>query len=88
MLHAPGCALLETSTNQGKEVLTKFYSMFAEFFMEPDRVHACQSVATPQQREECNHQPSSSVVTDTDDSNSDEKESAMPLLIYPEDSNY
>ena len=32
ILHAPGCALPETSINQGQEVLTKFYSMFVDFF--------------------------------------------------------
>ena len=50
ILHAPGCALPEMSINQVQEILTKLYSMFAEFFKVSDRVHAYPSVATPQQR--------------------------------------
>ena len=61
--------------------------MFAEFFKESDRVHACPSVSTPQQREECTHQPRGAVATDTEDSNSDDKYIVMPPLIYPEESN-
>ena len=48
ILHAPGCALPETSINQGQDGLTKFYIMFAEFFKESDRVHACPEDATMQ----------------------------------------
>ena len=40
IIHAPGCVLTEMSINQGKEVLTKFYIMFADFFKESYRVHA------------------------------------------------
>ena len=47
-LNALGCALAETSINKGQEVITKFYSMFAEFFKKSDRVHACPALATPQ----------------------------------------
>ena len=48
ILHAPGYALPETSINQGQEGLTKFYSMFAEFFKESDMVHTSPSVVTTQ----------------------------------------
>ena len=50
IFHAPECALPETSINQGQEGLTKFYSIFAIFFREWERIHTCQAVATPQQR--------------------------------------
>ena len=40
MLRASGSALPETFINKGQEGLTKFYSMFAEFFKELARVHA------------------------------------------------
>ena len=50
ILHAPGCALPETFINQGQEGLTKFYSIFAEFFREWERIHTCQAVANTQQR--------------------------------------
>ena len=59
--------------------------MFTDFFKESDRVHACPSFATPHQREEWNHQPCGAMVTNTEDSNSDDEDSLMPLLIYPED---
>ena len=51
ILHAPGCALPEMTINQGQEGLTKFYSMFAEFFNLLGRVHTCPEVTMPQQRE-------------------------------------
>ena len=34
ILHALGCDIPETSTNQGQEGLTKFFTMVAEFFKE------------------------------------------------------
>ena len=68
ILHTPGCALQETPIYQGQDVLTKFYSMFAELFKESDRVHACPAFDTPQQREERTHQPRGAVVIDTEDS--------------------
>ena len=46
ILHDPGCALPETSINQGQEGLTKFYSTFEEIFKESDKVHACPAVTT------------------------------------------
>ena len=55
ILQAPGCSLPEKSMNQGQERLTKFYSMFAEFFNKLDQVHAFPAVATPQQREWWTH---------------------------------
>ena len=64
ILHAPGCDLPETSINQGQYLLTKFHSMFLEFFKEPDRIHACVVVATPQQRERWTRQPPGTLVTD------------------------
>ena len=51
ILHAPGCALPETSINQGREVITKLHSMFAEFFKESDRAYSLPAVATPHHRE-------------------------------------
>ena len=84
ILIAPGYALLEMSINQGQEGLTKFYSMFAEFFKKSDRVHAFPAVATTQQREWWTHHPCGAVVTDTKESDSDEEDSVMPPLIYPE----
>ena len=32
IFHSPGCAIPETSINQGQKDLTKFYSMLTEFF--------------------------------------------------------
>ena len=75
------------SINQGQEGLTKFYSMFAEIFKESDRVHTCPEVATTQQGEEWTHHTHGAVVTYTEEINSDDKDSMMPLLIYPEESN-
>ena len=40
-----------------------------------------------QHREEWTLQPHGAVVTDMEVSNSDNEESVMPLLIYPEESN-
>ena len=62
--------------------------MFAEFFKESDRAHTCPAVAMSYQREEWTRQTRCAVFTDTKYSNWDNKESVMPLLIYPEDSNY
>ena len=44
--------LPETSINQDKEGLTKFYRMFVEFFKEWDKVHAFLSVAMTQHKGE------------------------------------
>ena len=55
--------------------------MFAEFFKELDMVHICPAIATLQQREEWNHHPRGSVVTDTDYRNSDNRYSVMHMLI-------
>ena len=46
VLHALGYALPETPINKGQDVPTKFHSMFADFFKEPGRMHACATVAT------------------------------------------
>ena len=46
--------------------LTKFYSMFTNFFKELERFHTCPSVATPQHGEKWNHQPCGNVVTYTE----------------------
>ena len=64
-LHDPGYYLPETPINQGQDSLTKFQSMFAEFFKEPDRIHVCFAVATSQQWERWTHQHPGTVVTDT-----------------------
>ena len=69
ILRAPGCALPETSINEGKEGLTKFCSMFAEKFKELDWVHTCPAVTNPQKREAWTHQPHGAVDTDTEDRN-------------------
>ena len=66
--------------------MTKFYSMFVEFFKELDRVHACSAVATTHQRGEWTHHPRGAMVIDMDYSNSDDEDIFMPPLIYPEDS--
>ena len=58
-----------------------------EYFKESNKVHACPAVATTQQREEWTHHTRDTVVTDTEDSDSDEEDSMMSLLIYPEYSN-
>ena len=87
ILHASGCALPKTSINQGQEGLTKFYIMFTEFFKELDRFHVCPAVATPHQWEECTNQPRGAVSTYMEDINSDDKDSVMLPLIYPEESN-
>ena len=60
--------------------------MLVEFFKESDKVHACLEVANIQQREEWNHHPRGTMVTDTEDSDLDDKDSATPSLIYPEES--
>ena len=62
--------------------------MFAEFFKESNRVYACPSVAAPQQREEWDYQPRGYVFIETEKSDSDDKDSVMPSLIYPEESDY
>ena len=56
-------------------------------FKESDRVHTWPVVATTQQREEWNHYPRGGVVIDTEDSDSDNKDSVTSPLIHPEDSN-
>ena len=84
--HASICALTETSINQGQEGLTKFYSMFVENFKESYRVHTCPEVATTHKREEWIHHPCGAVVTETEDSNLDYKDSVIPPLIYLEES--
>ena len=66
--------------------MTKFYSMFAEFFKESDRAHACPAVATTQQREEWTHHPCGTLVAYMEDSDSYYKDSVIPPLIYPEES--
>ena len=72
ILNDPGSALSETSINQGQERLTKFYIMFAKQIKESDRVHAYP---------ECPTSPRGAVVTDTENSNSHEKDIVMPPLI-------
>ena len=62
-LHSPGCARPETNINQCQDGLTKFHSMFAEIFKDPDMIHACGAVATPQQSEIWTHQTHITVVT-------------------------
>ena len=63
--------------------MTKFYSIFTEFFKESDRVHACTAVDKPQKREDWTHQHRGDVVTDMEDSDSDNKDNVMHPLIYP-----
>ena len=86
ILHAPVCALLDTPINQGQYGLAKFRSIFAEFFKDPYKIHAWVAVATPQQREIWTHQPPVTVVTETEDIISYEKDSVMHTLIHLEDS--
>ena len=40
----------------------------------------------PHQREEWTHQPCGAVVTDMEESDSEDKDRGMNLIIYPEDS--
>ena len=56
-------------------------------FKELDRFHVCPAVATPHQWEECTNQPRGAVSTYMEDINSDDKDSVMLPLIYPEESN-
>ena len=84
ILHDTEFNLPETSINQGQEVLTNFYNIFAEFFNELDSVHTCPAVDTPHQMEECTNQPHGVMVTDTEDSNSNNEDSVIPPLIYPD----
>ena len=86
ILHAPGCALPETSIKQGHNCLTKFYSTFTDFFKESERVHALTSVDNTHQREEWTHHPRGAVATETEDRNSDDEGIVMTPLIYLEDS--
>ena len=81
ILHDPRCALPETSINQGQEVLTNFYNIFAEFFNELDRFHACPEVAAPHHRGDWTHQPRGAVVTDMEDRYSEDEDSVMTPLI-------
>ena len=60
--------------------------MLVEFFKELDRFHSFLAVSTPQQREEWTQQIRGAVVIDTDDRNSEDKDSVMPTLIYLENS--
>ena len=85
ILHALGCDIPETFTNEGQEGITEFYRMFAENFKESNRVHACPAVATPYQREEWTHQTHGAVVKDTEDINLDDEDSLMPTLMYLEE---
>ena len=62
--------------------------MFAENFKESERVHACPSIATLQQSKEWTNQLRGAVVTDTEDSDSDDEDTLMTSSIYTEDSNY
>ena len=66
-LLAPGCNLPYISINKDQEVLSKFYRMLEEILKELDRVHACPTVTTAHQREECTYQPCEVVVTETED---------------------
>ena len=84
ILHAPGCALPETPINQGQGGLTKFHSMFAEIFRVPYRIHACVAVATPHQRDRWTHHTPGTVVTDREESESNNKDSVMYSLIHLE----
>ena len=84
ILHAPRCALPETSINHGQEGLTKFYSIFAKF-QGVRKGARLQVVATTHQMEEWTHQPRGAVVTDKEKIDSDEEDSMMYPLIYPED---
>ena len=90
ILHDPGFTLSEISMNQGQEGLTKFfrifYSMFSKISKESDRVHARPAVFTTQQMEDWAHHPLGDVVTEMEERNSDKKDSMMPSLIHPEDS--
>ena len=86
ILNAPGFAFPEKSINQGQEVLTKFCSMFVEIFKESEHIHAWSVVATPKNRKECNQQPHHDVVTHMEESNSENKCTMIPLIIYPGDS--
>ena len=85
--HAPGCTLQLTPINQGQYGLSKFHRMLTGFFKDPDRIHACAEVATPQQKEIWKHQPTGAVVSYTEDSKSEETDIFMHPLIHLEESN-
>ena len=54
-------------------------------FKESDRIHACPTVATSQQREERTNQPYGAFAIDTEYSDWEYKYSVTTPLIYPED---
>ena len=56
--------------------------MFVEFFKKPDRIHACASVATLQQRERWTRHPPGVVFTYPEDIDSDDQDSFMQPLIH------
>ena len=60
--------------------------MFVEIFKESEHIHAWSVVATPKNRKECNQRPHHDVVTHMEESNSENKYTMIPLIIYPEDS--
>ena len=66
ILHSPGFAILDNPINQFQDCLTKFHSIFVKIFKEPDRIHACATVDTPQQRERQTPLPPGYMVTDTE----------------------
>ena len=60
--------------------------MFAGFFKDPYRIHACAAVVTQHQKEIYTRQLPITVVIDTKDSDSNDEDSVMNPLIHLEDS--
>ena len=84
--YSPRCALPDTSIYQGYGGLNKFCSMFVDIFKKLDKIISSPEVATLHQREEFNHWPHHTVVTDIEDINLDDEDRIISPLIYPEES--
>ena len=60
--------------------------MFVKFSKESDQINTCPAATTLNHREEWTHQTHHAMLTNTEDSDSENEKSMMPLLIYLEDS--
>ena len=84
--NSPGCGLPETSIDQAHEGLTKFCSMFEKSFKELDQIHSCPIVTKRNHREKWIHWNQHAMVTDTEDRDSNDDDSMITSLSYPEES--
>ena len=86
ILHDNGCEIPEMSIHQVHEGTTKFCTMLTEVFNESDQINKFPEENKPQHKKEWNNWPRRVVVSNTEDIDSDNKDSAIPPLIYHEDS--